>query len=179
MKPASIALAAAAAFVVSATACSGLKEAMSAHVDTAAKAGSEELSVDSLAKYLNEASVPPTKDVAMAISNAWVDYQLLGQAAAKGDTVVTDKELNDALWAPLSTIKARKYYNEVSKNWGVEDSAAARAMYEKGDILAASHILMLTKGAPPDVKAAVKRQMEALRTKVNSSNFAAMATANS
>lgn len=179
MKLASLALAAAAAFVVSATACSGLKQAMSAHVDTAAKAGSEELSVDRLAKLLNEATVPPRKDVAQAIANAWVDYELLGQAAAKGDTVVTDKTLNEALWAPISTIKAKKYYEMVSKSWGVEDTTASRKMFDNGDILAASHILILTKGVAPDVKVAAKKKMDALRAQANSSNFAALAKANS
>jgi parvulin-like peptidyl-prolyl cis-trans isomerase-like protein len=179
MKPVSIALAAAAAFIVSATACSGLKEAMSAHVDTAAKAGSEELSVDRLAKLLNEATVPPRKDVAQAIANAWVDYELLGQAAAKGDTIVTDKALDAALWAPISTMKAKKYYELVSKNWGTEDSAAARKMFENNDILAASHILLVTKGATPEAKAAAKKKMDAIRAQANSSNFAALAKANS
>ena len=179
MKPASLALAAAAAFVVSATACAGLKEAMSAHVDTAAKAGAEELSVDRLAKLLGEATVPPRKDVAQAIANAWVDYELLGQTAAKGDTVVTDKALDAALWAPISTMKAKQYYAMVSKSWGVEDTAAARKMFDNGEILAASHILMLTKGATPEVKAAAKKKMEALRAQANSGNFAALAKANS
>ncbi len=179
MKSASLVLAAAAALVVSATACSGLKEAMSAHVDTAAKAGSEELSVDRLAKLLNEAKVPPRKDVAQAIANAWLDYELLGQAAAKGDTVVTDKELDAALWAPISTMKAKKYYETVSKNWGVEDTAAARRMFENNDILAASHILILTKGATPEVKAAAKKKMDAIRAQATSANFAALAKANS
>jgi hypothetical protein len=179
MKPASLALAAVAAFVVSATACSGLKEAMSAHVDTAAKAGSEELSVDRLATLLGEATVPPRKDVAQAIANAWVDYELLGQSAAKGDTVVTDKELDAALWAPISTLKAKKYYETVSRNWGTEDTVAAHKMFENGDILAASHILILTKGASPDVKAAAKKKIASLRAQANSSNFAALAKANS
>lgn len=179
MKSASLVLAAAAAFVVSATACSGLKEAMSAHVDTTAKAGSEELSVDRLAKLLNEATVPPRKDVGQAIANAWVDYEVLGQSAAKGDTVVTDRALDAALWAPISTMKAKKYYELVSKNWGVEDTTAARKMFENGDILAASHILMVTKGATPEAKAAAKKKMEAIRSQANSSNFAALAKANS
>jgi hypothetical protein len=179
MKPASLALAAAAAFVVSATACAGLKEAMSAHVDTVAKAGSEELSVDHLAKLLNEATVPPRKDVAQAIANAWVDYELLGQSAAKGDTIVTDKELDAALWAPISSMKAKKYYAIVSKDWGSVDTAAARKMFDNGDILAASHILILTKGVTPDVKAAAKKKIQALRAEATSANFAALAKANS
>lgn len=179
MKSASLALAAAAAFVVTATACAGLKEAMSAHVDTAAKAGSQELSVDRLAALLGEATVPPRKDVAQAIANAWVDYELLGQAAAKGDTIVTDKALDSAMWAPISSLKAKKYYEMVSKDWGNADTTAARAMFEKGDILAASHILILTKGESADQKAAAKKKIDALRAQATSSNFAALAKANS
>lgn len=181
MKPASLALAAVAAFVVSATACDGLKDAMTAHVDTAARAGSEELSVDRLAKLLTEASatVPPRRDVANAITNAWVDYQLLGQAAAKGDTTVSAKQIDDAMWAAIGALKARKYYEVVSKDWGSVDSTAARRMYDNGDILAASHILLLTKDVPPDVKAAARKKADALRTQANSSNFAQLAKANS
>ena len=179
MKSASLALAAVAAFLVSATACSGLKEAMSAHVDTAAKAGSQELSVDRLAALLNEATVPPRKDVAQAIANAWLDYELLGQSAATGDTVITDKQLDEALWAPISTNKAKKYYDLVSKDWGVTDTASAHKMFEDGDILAASHILILTKGRTPAEKVAAKKEIDALRARVNSSNFAALAKANS
>lgn len=180
MKSASLALAAVAAFGVSVTACNGLKDAMTAHVDTAARAGSEELSVDRLAKLLNEAPVPPRKDVATAIANAWVDYQLLGQAAAKGDTAVSTKEIDDAMWAAIGGLKARKYYEVVSKNWGTAvDSAAAQQMYNNGDILAASHILLVTKGAPEAAKAAAKTKADALRAQANASNFAQLARANS
>lgn len=179
MKSASLALAAIAAFGVSATACNGLKDAMTAHVDTAARAGSEELSVDRLAKLLNEATVPPRKDVATAIANAWVDYQLLGQAAAKGDTAISTKEVDDAMWAAIGGLKARKYYEAVSKNWGTVDSTAARHMYDNGDVLAASHILLVTKGAPEAAKAAAKTKAAALRSQASAANFAQLARANS
>lgn len=180
MKPASLALATAAALVLSSTACNGLKDAMTAHVDTAARAGSEELSVDRLAKLLNEATVPPRKDVATAIANAWIDYQLLGQAAAKGDTLVSDKQIDDAMWAAIGAVKARKYYEVVSKGWATTvDSNAARQMYANGDVLAASHILLLTKGAPDAAKAAARAKASALRAEVNGSNFAQLAQANS
>jgi hypothetical protein len=179
MKSASLALAAIAAFVVSTAACDGLKDAMTAHVDTAARAGSEELSVDRLAKLLEEATVPPRKDVANAIASAWMDYQLLAQSAAKGDTIVTPKEIDDAMWAGVASLKARKYYELVSKDWGKVDSAEARRMYDNGEILAASHILLLTKDAPDSVKAAARKKVDALRAKVNSSNFAELAHTNS
>jgi len=179
MKSVSLALAAVAAFVVSTTACDGLKDAMTAHVDTAARAGSEELSVDRLAALLNEATVPPRKDVASTIANTWIDYQLLAQAAAKGDTAVSPKQIDDAMWAAIGAVKARKYYETVSKNWGTVDSAAARQMYTNGDVLAASHILLVTKGAPEAAIAAARTKAGALRAQANASNFAQLAKANS
>ncbi|MGI8547011.1 MAG: peptidylprolyl isomerase [Gemmatimonadaceae bacterium] len=179
MKSVSLALAAVAAFVVSTTACGGLKDAMTAHVDTAARAGSEELSVDRLAALLNEATVPPRKEVASTIANTWIDYQLLAQAAAKGDTAVSTKQIDDAMWASIGAMKARKYYETVSKNWGTVDSVAARRMYNSGDVLAASHILLVTKGVPEADKAAARTKAAALRAQANASNFAQLAKANS
>jgi len=179
MKPASLVLAAAAALAVSTTACEGLKQAFSAHVDTAARAGTQELSVERLAALLGESTVLPRADVGNAIANAWVDYQSLAAAAASGDTTINQKTMDAALWAAVANVKARKYYALVSKGWGATDTAAARKMYDNGDILAASHILILTQGATPAQKAALKAKAEALRAQATSSNFAALARTNS
>ena len=169
----------AACAVVALPACEGLKEAMTAHVDTVARAGSQELTVDRMVKLLGEAKVPPRKDVATAIANAWLDYQLLGEAAAKGDTTVSTPALDSAMWAMEAGLKARKYYDSVSKTWGGDDTAGARQMYANGDVLAASHILFLTRGQPDSVKATAKRKAEALRKQLTSGNFAEMAKKNS
>jgi hypothetical protein len=180
MKRASLALAAAAAIVVSATACDGLKEAMTAHTNTAAQAGSQELSVERLSKLIDESGAPPRKDIASAIANAWVDYQLLGKAAATGDTVVPQAQMDSSLWAAVASVKARKYYDIVSKSWApAGDTAAARKAYENGDILAASHILLVTRGAPDNVKQAAKAKAEALRKQATAANFAQLAQQNS
>jgi len=181
MTRASLALAAAAAaIVVSATACDGLKEAMTAHTDTAARAGSQELTVERLSKLLDESGAPPRKEVASAIANAWADYQSLGQAAATGDTVVSQAQMDSSLWAAVASIKARKYYEIVSKNWaGATDTAAARKAYDNGDVLAASHILLVTRGAPDDMKKIAKAKADQLRGQVNASNFAQLARTNS
>lgn len=180
MKRASLALAAAAAIVVSATACDGLKEAMTAHTDTAAHAGSQELSVERLSKLLDESGAPPRKDIASAIANTWIDYELLGQAAASGDTAVSQAQMDSALWAAVASVKARKYYDLVSRNWVQGgDTAAARRAYDNGDILAASHILLVTRGVPEDMKKVAKAKADQLRSQVNASNFAQLAQQNS
>lgn len=180
MNRASLALAAAAAIVVSATACDGLKEAMTAHTNTAARAGSQELSVERLAKLLDESGAPPRKDVASAIANAWVDYELLGHAAATGDTTVSPAQMDSALWAAVASVKARKYYEIVSKSWGAGgDTAAARRAYDNGDVLAASHILLVTRGVPDDMKKVAKAKADQLRGQVTAGNFAQLAQQNS
>lgn len=179
MKPASLVVAAVAALTVATAGCEGLKEAFTAHVDTAARAGNQELSVERLAALLNAAPVLPRKDVATAIANAWMDYQSLAAQAASGDTTIDQKTLDSALWSTVAGLKARKYYTLVSKDWGATDTAAARRMYESGDILAASHILLLTRGATPAQKAALKKKADALRAQATAGNFAALARANS
>src|SRR3979409_1501391 len=114
-----LALAAAAAIVL--PACSGLRDAFSAHTDRVAKAGVAELSVNRLATLLGKSRAPIRKDIAKSIANVWVDYQLLGIAAAHNDSLNDAKEIDEAMWPAIANIKARKWYEIVSKGWGVED----------------------------------------------------------
>jgi parvulin-like peptidyl-prolyl isomerase len=172
-----IALAAVAAFTLSA--CSGLRDALNAHTDWVARAGSAELSVAKLATLLGKSRAPIRKDIAKSIANVWVDYQLLGVAAAHNDSLSDSKEIDEAMWPAIANLKARKWYDVVSKSWGVEDTAAARRQWDSGDILAADHILLLTQGMTDAQKAEVKKKADALRATVTPANFAAVATKNS
>jgi len=83
------------------------------------------------------------------------------------------------MWAAVAGIKAKKYYEAISKTWGVEDTAAARRMYDDGEILSASHILFLTKDKSDADKVSVKRKADALRTQLTAANFADLARKNS
>ncbi|HST08514.1 MAG TPA: peptidylprolyl isomerase [Gemmatimonadaceae bacterium] len=173
-----IALAAAAAFTISA--CSGLRDALNAHTDWVARAEGTELSVTELSTLLGKSRAPIRKDIAKSIGNVWVDYQLLGVAAAKNDSMADTKEIDDAMWPTIANLKARKWYDVVSKGWGIEDdTAAAKAQWDKGQILAADHILLLTQGMNDAQKAEVKKKADALRAQVTAANFAATASKNS
>src|SRR3954471_18496603 len=90
------AILAAASLIMVLTACDGLKEALTAHVDVAAKAANQELSVTRLADLLGNAKVPVpiTKENAGIVADLWVNYQLLAHAAAVGDSL-TDKKAID------------------------------------------------------------------------------------
>ena len=170
-------VAAAAAFAISA--CSGLRDALNAHTDWVSKASGAELSVTKLASLQGKSRAPIRKDIAKSIANVWVDYQLLGYAAAHNDSLSDPKQIDEAMWPAIANLKARKWYDIVSKGWGVEDTAAAQRQWQSGQILGADHILLLTQGMNDARKADVKKQIDAIRARVTPANFAATAKATS
>lgn len=169
----------AAAAVLTISACSGLKDALNAHTDWVARAESGELTVANLSTMLGKSRAPIRKDIAKSIANVWVDYQLLGVAAARNDSLSDSKDLDEAMWPAIANLKARKWYDVVSKSWGGEDTTAARRQWEAGQILGADHILLLTQGANDAQKADVKKKIDAIRARVTPGNFSAIARASS
>ena len=161
-------------------ACDGFKEAMTAHVDVVARAGSQELSVTRLAELLGSSQVPLDpqrgKDVARAVTNVWVDYQLLGLAAARNDSLKDVEMIDEALWAEISQMRSQKWYEQVSKSWGTPDSAT-EAKYNQGELLAARHILFPVppQGLSQAAQDSIRAKAERVRAQINSSNFAALA----
>ena len=170
---------AAVAAAVAFTGCDTLKDAMSAHVDVVAKAADQELTVSRMSTLLGNSKAPLRKDVANAVVDAWVNYHLVAEAAVKNDSLKDVAKIDEAMWAVLANVKAKKWYDEVSKTWKGPDSTTAEPRYNSGEMLAASHILLLTADTAPAAKAAVKRKAEALRGRVTSANFAELARTNS
>ena len=179
MKRNLVVAAAAAALAFAIPACSGLKDALNAHTDWVSRAASTELTVASLSNLLGKSRAPIRKDVAKSIANVWIDYQLLGNAAAQNDSLSDPKMIDDAMWPAIANLKARKWYEIVSKGWGVEDTAAAARQWETGQILAADHILLLTQGMNDAQKADVRKKIDAIRARVTPANFSDIAKQNS
>lgn len=172
--------AAAASAVLILGACTGLKDALSAHTDRVAQAEGQELSVNRLATLLGKSRAPLRKDVAKLVANVWVDYQLLGRAAAEGDSLANSKAIDEAMWPTIANMKARKWYERVSQTWGTEDPVGAQAKFNSGELMAASHILLLTpQGTPDAAKAEAKRRLEGIRAQATVANFASLATTHS
>ena len=159
------------------TACAGLKDALTAHVDLVARAGSQELSTQRLVQMMTAAGVPPKKEVAVAISNLWVNYQLLAQAGAKGDTIGDNRAVDDAMWAQIAQLKSKKFYENVAKSFPAVDASTFEAKYNDGAMLAARHILFLAQAGQmkPTQIDSVKREAEKVLKMVNATNFAEMA----
>ena len=171
------------------SACEG---ALTAHVDTAAKAGSQELTIERLGQMLGNSQIPiqgpQGREVAKSLANLWIDYQLLGVAAAKGDSLTDPKSFDDAMWAIIALERIRKLGTEVLGKMPL-DTANLPARYAAGDLLAAHHILLSfprdTTKPPqeqtvsPDVKAATLKKAEAIRARVTVANFSELAQKNS
>lgn len=171
------------------SACEG---ALTAHVDTAAKAGSQELTIERLGQLLGNSQIPiqgpQGRDIAKSVANLWVDYQLLGVAAAKGDSLTDQKSFDDAMWAIIGLERIRKLGTQVLAGVPVDSSDPA-GKYANGFLLSARHILLPFPGAQPQnpqappvpqaVKDSVRRAAEALRAQVTPANFAQMAQKNS
>jgi len=163
------------ALTVALTACGSLKDAMSAHVNVAAKAVGQEMSITQLATLMGNSQAPLNRDVIDAVTDAWIDYHLAAQAAAENDSLKDPKVIDKAMWAVIDNVKAKKWYDLVSKSWKMPDSSAAEGIYNNGQVLAASHILILTKGMDSAAKMAAKKKAEGIRSQVTTANFAAMA----
>ena len=166
---------------VALAACSGLKDALTAHVDVVARAASQELSVNRLGDLLGNAKiqVPVTKDNAMIIADLWTGYEQIGYAAAHGDSL-SDRKAIDAAFAPLiNQQRLNRYMDSISKTLQV-DSASEKTYNEAaGGLLAARHILIGFKNpAVPATQAekdSLRKKAEQVRAQVTPANFSEMA----
>lgn len=166
---------AAIAALVSVTACEGLKEAMTAHVDVVAKAEKQELSVQRLADMMGGSQVPLSKPVAEQIAYVWVSYQLLAKAAAEGDSLADAVLIDKVMWPVYSQSKTSKWMEVVRQRLAV-DTSNMEAAYNEGRLLSARHILFaVPQGQAETGSDSVMRRAEAVRRQVNDRNFAALA----
>jgi len=163
-------------------ACDGLREALTAHVDVAARAGNQELSVKRLAELLGDSKlgIPVTKQNAQTIATLWTDYQLMGIAAARGDTVVDRKAIDEAAAGFLASMRLQRFTDSIGKTFTPDSATEAGYNAGKANIFAARHILFGTNPTmTPAQKDSVRRAAEAVRVTVTDANFADMAAKHS
>ena len=159
--------------------CEGMRDALTAHTDTAAKAGSNELSAARLAQLIGGSQAPVRKDVIRTVADMWVNYQLLALAAAEGDSLNQPATIDSAMWSLFANQRAQKWFAQISSDWGRVDTAAAPRRYAAGDLLAASHILFVTQNKPDSAKRNALARAQQIRSRLTASNFAALAASNS
>ena len=155
----SFALVATASLIFALGACDGLKEALTAHVDVAAKAANQELSVTRLADLLGNAKVPVpiTKENAGVVADLWVNYQLLAHAAAVGDSLVDKKAIDQAVNPITKNMRLRKFTDTLVKSFKVDSGSEATYNQAAGDLYAARHILFESTFIRPSSMSSPKR----------------------
>ncbi len=145
-------------------------------VDTAAKVGSQELSVDVLAEVLSSSQAPLETEVARSIAELWVNYQLAGLAAARGDSLSTPAVMDAGLWSAISNMRVKTLYDEVSQTWDAESGVTDEERYNSGEMMSARHILVqVAPDAEPPAIDAARRKAESIRAEATPANFVRMA----
>src|SRR5918999_2105576 len=150
------------------TGCDGLKEAFTAHVDVAARAGSQELSVTRLAELLggSRLGVPVTRENAGILADLWVNYQLIGLAAARGDSLNDAKTVDEAAAGFVASVRVKKLMDSVARTWPRDTAYAAAYGQAAGNLFAARHILFEARNKTPEQRDSVRRVAEAVRPQV-------------
>ena len=162
------------------TACEGLKEALTAHVDVAARAGSQELSVTRLGDLLGNAKiqVPVTRETAAIIADLWTGYQQLAYAAAHGDSLNDRKAIDKAMEPMVNAQRVNRFMDSVQKTFKVDSGSEAAYNQAAGGLLSARHILIGFKnpGVPASQaeKDSLKKKADQVRAQVTPANFAEM-----
>ncbi len=161
---------AAAAFAVACGAASS--------VDTAAKVGPTELSVTRLADIMSTAQAPLEKGVARSIAELWMNFQLAGIAAGRGDTLGTDAEIDVGLWSAIENMRVKKLYDQVAPMWDTTSARESVDRYNDGEmLLSARHILItVPEGATPEQVEAARTKAEGIRARATPANFTSLAS---
>lgn len=158
-------------------ACTGLKDAFTKNVDVVARAGGQALSVERLGGLIGSSGAPPTAQTARAIADLWVNYQLLGAAAAKGDSLADPATVDTALASVFGRMLVDKWQKEFLPTLRTKvDTAQFPQLYANGTVLHARHILVqVPQSATPAQKALLKKKADELRAKVTVATFPDMA----
>jgi hypothetical protein len=164
------------AAMLSLTACDGLRDALTAHTDVAARTASQELPVTRLATLMGDAQVPIeiTRENVELLATLWADYQRLGYAAARGDTLLGKMDAvvqpivdNMRVGMMIDSLRARTTAPAATET-GYNDAA--------GGLYAARHILFQFPPSPtPQQRDSVRRRVEGIRAQLTPANFATMA----
>ncbi len=160
------------------SACDGLREALTAHTDVAARAEDNELSVNRLSDLMGntQLQISTTRDVAMILTDLWTNYHLLGVAAARGDSLSDPKLVEEATSGVTANVRLQRYMQSIAGSMKADSASEATYNQAAGEVFVARHILFqLPGGASQQQKDSVKRVAEGVRARVTGANFGDMA----
>jgi peptidyl-prolyl cis-trans isomerase D len=161
--------------LVGATSCDSFKEALTAHVDVVARMNDRELSVNRLSDLLGNSTlqIPVNRETAGLVADLWTGYQLLAVAAARGDSIINPKYIDEATQAIAASMRLRRYMEAVNKTLTIEGPSEATYTQAVGGLFAARHILLSFPGnATPAQRDSVKKKAAGVRARLTAANFA-------
>ncbi len=153
-----------------------LRDMLASHQDVVATAAGQELTVERVASMIAPAkSVPLRRDIVSRIADMWVDYQLLAQAVAKGDSLTDSATIAQASWPQVVEAQISIYHDSiVSKTHPTP--AQIDSAYNGNDYRYVSHILVRVVDTSAANKAAKRRIAQGYLDQVRKgANFAQLA----
>lgn len=149
--------------------CSNFRDLFSAHADVAAEAGGQELSAERLAEIVASPrkGVRINRETVEFIANAWIDYTLFGQAAARGQLPTDSASIVEALWPEIAELKGNHWHDSLMARRGVVSPAAVDSVFNTTDVRVLQHILFGVKAtADSATRKAVHQKAEATLGKI-------------
>lgn len=140
--------------------CSGFRDALTAHPDVAARAADRQLTVDHLAQMIGPArSVPLSREVMDRVSELWVDYQLLAQAVAGGDSLLDSATVMEASWPLIVQRLADHLHDSLVAARSTLTDRELDSAFGAGDYRWLHHVLVAARGDSTAGGKAAKRRV--------------------
>ena len=142
--------------------CAGMRDALSAHQDVVARAAGQQLTVNQLAALIAPAkNIPLRREVVDRVADLWVNYQLLGQAVASGDSLLDSATVRAANWPRVAQRLADHLHEAMIVTKVHVTARDVDSAYNRGDVRWLAHILVsVQQGSSAEVKAAKRREAE-------------------
>jgi len=132
-------------------------DAFRAHTVVVARAGGHELTVDRLGEIVAHGKVIPLqRDVVERMAGLWVDYSLLAQRLADGDSLLDSVTVVNSLWAETQQQIVTHYHSQLVGQYIEVTDAMVDSVYQAGDHRLIYHILIRTSADMSDTEREAK-----------------------
>ncbi len=144
------------------------KQLFTAHANTAAEAGSAELSADRLATLLLAGKgVKLDRATADFVANVWADYSLFAQAVGTGTVLTDSATIAEAMWPQLAELRGTHWHDTLLARRARVAPGAVDSAYGANTVRLLQHILVgVPQTATPEQRAQARRKAEAALARV-------------
>ena len=158
--------------------CAGLRDALSTHQTVVARAAGQTLSVDQLAAALASArQIPLQRPIVDRVADLWVNWQLLGEAVAGGDSLLDSATMWAANWPQVAQRLVDELHDSMITSRVHVTPRDVDSAYGAGDVRWLDHILVSVQqgSKPADRDARLHTAQGILAQLRHGADFAALA----